>query len=90
MKFSPPGILADEDCHRDRRPIFETLTIEQIHLAICVARAVPRSEYMSNPLAQAAVQKEWDRLRVAQWSSKEDGVYDQKGVWDEKCSKGAS
>ena len=44
--------------HRTRHPH------RQLFLEACVARPVTKSERLTNPKAQQAVQKEWDRLRA--------------------------
>ena len=60
-----------ETTHRPKRPHAHGL------YNACVARPVKPAEVKTNPDAQAAMQKEWDRLRAVK---RPDGTF---GVWDE-------
>ena len=51
----------------------------------CVARPVGKAEIAANPAAQAALDKEWDRLRVKKvWDVGPSGVFEWRGVGHDK------
>jgi hypothetical protein len=60
-----PCAASKPQLHRDK------ITNDRLVFSAMVARAVSRKEVRMNPKAQAAVQKEWDRLRL-------------RKVWEEK------
>ena len=72
-----PNTLADE-AHRPLYPLY------RLYLEVAVARPVSKQERQSNPKAQAAIQKEWDRLRdIGCWAESQMHEWSDLARWAE-------
>ena len=83
MPVAPPSGVVGDGLHREHLP--------RVNFSpdACVARPVSRAEAARNPLAQAALLKEWDRLRVSKcWN--EQGVREWADVAAEARAAGTT